>query len=83
MDKSVEPVYREHLRLISQPAWAVTPARGQGKIPGAEQSAPELCVTPGQTRKASPKSGTHKPHTCHYPDRWRICDDGGDVSTYD
>eukprot|EP00966_Prymnesium_polylepis_P291567 6734262-Prymnesium_polylepis.1 len=27
--------------------------------PGVEQSAPELSAMPGQTRKASPKSGTH------------------------
>eukprot|EP00966_Prymnesium_polylepis_P245428 5678049-Prymnesium_polylepis.1 len=35
------------------------PRKGQGEISGAEQSAPEVCVIPGQTRKASPKSGTH------------------------
>eukprot|EP00966_Prymnesium_polylepis_P332162 7387682-Prymnesium_polylepis.1 len=33
------------------------PRKGQGEIPGVEQSAPKLCVAPvipGQTRKASP-----------------------------
>ena len=44
---------------LSRPRVGRDPRKGQGEIPGAEKSAPDLAVIPGRTRKASPKSGTH------------------------